>query len=142
MWYYKDKEFTSDDIGDYLGFVYCITDLSNGKKYIGKKGLVSRRRLPPLKGQKRKRTKIVETDWKKYYGSSEEVKLLVEEKGPENFHREILRLCTSKGEMNYYECKLQMEHDVLLKPDEYYNKFVGIKIHANHIKDLWVSKND
>lgn len=133
MWYYKDKEFTSDDIEDNLGFVYCITDLSNGKKYIGKKGLVSRRKLPPLKGQKRKRTKIVETDWKKYYGSSDEVKLLVEEQGADNFRREILRLCKSKGEMNYYEAKLQFEHDVLLKPDEYYNAFIGVKIHRKHV---------
>ena len=84
MWYYKGEEFTSEDIGDYIGMVYCITDLSNGMKYIGKKGLMSVRRLPPLKGQKRKRKKIVETDWKKYYGSSEQVKLLVEEKGPEH----------------------------------------------------------
>lgn len=133
MWYYKDKEFTSEDIEDNIGFVYCITDLQNGKKYIGKKGLISRRKLPPLKGQKRKRTKIVETDWKTYYGSSEEVKTLVEECGADNFHREILRLCKSKGEMNYYEAKLQFEHDVLLKPNEYYNAFVGVKIHRKHV---------
>lgn len=136
MWYYKGEEFTSEDIGDYIGMVYCITDLSNGMKYIGKKLLMSVRRLPPLKGQKRKRKKIVETDWKKYYGSSEQVKLLVEELGPENFKREILYLCTMKGEMTYLEAKEQFTRDVLLKPDEYYNKFIGCKLHAKHVAIL------
>ena len=91
MWYYNDKPFTSDMIGDYLGFVYEITDTRNGMIYIGKKGLMSKRRLPPLKGAKRKRIKIVETDWAKYYGSNETVKQLVEELGPEIFHRKIIR---------------------------------------------------
>ena len=90
-WYYNDEPFTSEMIGDYVGFVYVITDKSNGLKYIGKKGLISKRRMRPLKGKKRRRTKIIETDWQDYYGSSESVKLLVEEKGRETFHREILR---------------------------------------------------
>ena len=141
MWYYKDKVITSKEYDEHvskgvIGFVYCITDLSNGMKYIGKKLWVSVRRLPPLKGQKRKRKKIVETDWKKYYGSSEQVKLLVEELGPENFKREILYLCTMKGEMTYLEAKEQFARDVLLKPDEYYNKFIGCKLHAKHVAIL------
>ena len=78
-WYHNGKPFTSDMIDDNLGFVYIITNTKNNKLYIGKKGLMSKRRLPPLKGAKRKRIKIVETDWKTYCGSSEEVKLLVEE---------------------------------------------------------------
>jgi len=133
MWYYKGKPFTSDMIEDYIGFVYEITDTRNGMKYIGKKGLMSKRKLPPLKGAKRKRTKIVETDWQDYYGSNETVKALVEELGPEIFHREIVRLCKSKGELNYYEAQRQFETDCLLKPDEYYNAFIGGKIHRNHV---------
>jgi len=68
-WYYNGEPFTSEMIEDYIGFVYEITDTRNGMKYIGKKGLMSKRKLPPLKGAKRKRTKIVETDWPDYYGS-------------------------------------------------------------------------
>lgn len=75
MWYYNEKEFTSEMIEDYIGFVYLITDLSNNKKYIGKKTLQSKRKLPPLKGKTRRRTKIVESNWQDYFGSSEEVKL-------------------------------------------------------------------
>lgn len=136
MWFYKGKEFTSEDIGDYVGFVYIITDTSNQMKYIGKKTLVSKRKLPPLKGQKRKRTKIVESDWQDYYGSSEEVKMLVEEHGRDRFHREILYLCKTKGEMSYLEMREQIVNDVLLKPNEYYNAFVGGRIHRNHLKNL------
>ena len=66
---------------DCVGFVYLITDKSNNKKYVGKKLLTSKRKLAPLKGKTRKRTVVKETDWQKYYGSSEEVKLMVEEKG-------------------------------------------------------------
>ena len=135
MWYYNGEEFTSEMIGDYVGFVYLITDLSNGKKYVGKKTLMSKRKLPPLKGKTRRRTKIVETDWQDYYGSSEEVKALVEDRGRDQFKREILHLCKGKGEMSYLELKEQVDREVLFK-DEYYNQFIGVKIHAKHVESL------
>jgi hypothetical protein len=135
MWYYKNQKFTSEMIEDYVGFVYLITDISNGKKYVGKKLLTSKRKLPPLKGKTRRRTVVKETDWEKYYGSSEEVKLMVEEKGADNFHREILYLCYTKGELGYLEAKYQFEHDVLLR-DDYYNGIIQCKIHRNHVKSL------
>ena len=135
MWYYNGEEFTSEMIGDYVGFVYLITDLSNGKKYVGKKTLVSKRKLPPLKGKTRRRTKIVESDWQDYYGSSEEVKALVEDRGRDQFKREILHLCKGKGEMSYLELKEQVDREVLFK-DEYYNEFIGCKIHSKHVSSL------
>jgi hypothetical protein len=135
MWYYKGEEFTSEMIGDYVGFVYMLTDKSNDKKYIGKKIFVSKRRLPPLKGKTRRRTKIVESDWQSYYGSSDEVKQIVEEKGGNNFHREILHLCNSKGELSYLEAKEQFDRNVLLD-DTYYNGIIQCKIHRSHVKRL------
>ena len=87
MWSLGGLEFTSEMIEDYIGYVYCITDLRNNKKYIGKKLFTSTRRLAPLKGKSRKRIVKKESDWQEYYGSSEEVKLLVEELGPNNFKR-------------------------------------------------------
>jgi hypothetical protein len=135
MWYYKGDEFTSEMIGDYVGFVYMLTDKSNDKKYIGKKIFVSKRRLPPLKGKTRRRTKIVESDWQSYYGSSDEVKQIVEEKGGDNFHREILHLCNSKGELSYLEAKEQFDRNVLLD-DTYYNGIIQCKIHRSHVKRL------
>ena len=133
MWFYNDKEFTSEMIGEHIGFVYLITDLSNNKKYVGKKNFLSKRRLKPLKGKTRKRTKISESDWQDYFGSSEEVKSLVESNGRDNFKREILHLCNSKGMMSYLEAKEQFDREVLLK-DEYYNEFIGCKIHSKHLK--------
>ena len=136
-WYINGEEFSIEGNEDYAGFVYEITDLTTGKKYIGKKKAWSTRMLKPLKGQKRKRKKVIESDWKDYYGSSEEVKALVAESGRDRFRREILRLCKTTAEMSYFEMRHQMLNDVLLKPDEFYNKFVGGKIHANHLKHLW-----
>jgi hypothetical protein len=139
-WYYKEQEFTTEiaqaeiDCGA-VGFVYCITDTLNGKKYIGKKTLVSKRRLAPLKGKTKKRTKIVHSDWQKYYGSSEIVKALVAER-PNDFQREVLTICHSKGALNYEEARLQFQLEVLLS-DDYYNNFIGAKIHSNHVKSLW-----
>lgn len=135
MWLYNGEEFTSEMIGDYVGFVYVITDLSNNKKYVGKKTLISKRKLKPLKGKTRRRTKIVESDWQTYYGSSDEVKSLVEELGTNNFQREILHLCKSKGEMSYLELKEQMEREVLLN-DDYYNGIIQVKIHRSHVQSL------
>lgn len=135
MWHYKGEEFTSEMIGDYVGFVYMLTDKSNDKKYIGKKIFVSKRRLKPLKGKVRRRTKTVESDWQTYYGSSDEVKQIVEEKGGDNFHREILHLCNSKGELSYLEAKEQFDRNVLLS-DEYYNGIIQCKIHRSHVKRL------
>jgi hypothetical protein len=135
MWTYQNKEFTTDDIGDFVGFVYIITDLTNNKKYVGKKLFQSKRRLPPLKGKTRKRTKITESDWMDYFGSSDEVKELVESQGRDSFKREILHLCNSKGEMSYLEAKEQFDREVLLS-DEYYNGIINCKIHRTHVKKL------
>ena len=133
QWTYEGKPFDSDQIEDYVGFVYLITDLTNDKKYIGKKNFWSVRRLPPLKGKTRRRTVKKESDWKQYFGSSEYVKLLLEESGQKRFKRVIIRLCNSKGLMSYYEAKEQFDREVLLS-DEYYNEFIGCKIHAKHVK--------
>jgi hypothetical protein len=68
----------------------------------------------------------------KYYGSSQELKEAVAQRGADNYKREILKLCLTKGECSYYEAKLQFEYDVLLR-DDYYNAFIGCKIHAKHL---------
>jgi hypothetical protein len=134
-WYYNDEPFTSEQIGDYVGFVYLITDLTNNKKYIGKKLFISKRKAPPLKGKTRKRTIVKESDWKTYYGSSEEVQTLVETNGIHNYRREIIHLCTKRGILSYLEAKEQFDRNVLLT-DEYYNGIIQCKIHASHVKDL------
>ena len=134
MWYMNEIEFT-DAPDDIEGFVYVITDKRNDKKYVGKKRFWSVTRKPPLKGKTRKRVVRKESDWTKYYGSSELVNQLLVEHGEDNFYREIIHLCKTKGEMSYLEAKEQFDRNVLLN-DEYYNEFIGCKIHSKHVTGL------
>lgn len=132
MWYYNNEQFDTTP-EDFQGFVYVITELDTGKKYIGKKNFWKPKILPVTKKRKRRVRTRTESDWRTYCGSSEKVMVLVEQHGLDAFKREILHLCKTKGEMSYYEAKLQFQHDVLLS-DEYYNEFIGCKIHSRHIK--------
>ncbi len=132
MWYYENKVF-EDTPEEYQGFVYQITELDTGKKYIGKKFFWKPKTLPKTKTRKRRVKTRAESDWRNYFGSSAEVKTLVEEKGVDNYRRDILYLCKTKGECSYYEAKIQFERDVLLR-DDYYNEFIGCKIHSKHVK--------
>jgi len=134
MWYYENREY-NETPEEYQGFVYLITEVDTKKKYIGKKNFWRPKVLPKNSKRNRRVRTRVESDWRNYYGSNKEIQLLVEEKGKENYKREILYLCKTKGEMSYYETKLQFDHDVLLK-DEYYNEFIGCKIHSKHIRGL------
>mgnify|MGYP001141156821 CR=1 FL=1 len=130
-WYYNNEPYETTP-EDYQGFVYVITELDTDKKYIGKKNFWRPKVLPKNSKRSRKVRTRTESDWQKYYGSSKKFQVLLEQKGPDNYKREILRLCRTKGEMSYYEAKLQFENDVLLS-DQYYNEFIGCKIHSNHL---------
>ena len=131
-WFYDDKLF-EETPEDYQGFVYEIVDLYNNKRYIGKKNFWKPKILPKNSKRSRRIHTRVESDWKTYYSSNKELQLLAEENDELFFERIILRLCKTKGEMSYYEAKLQFENDVLLR-DDYYNEFIGCKIHAKHIR--------
>ena len=107
-WTYKGNIFDSDDIGDHYGFVYRITNITNGKCYIGRKYFVQKRKP---KGAKRRVTS--ESNWKKYYGSSEELKQDIGSYGRDNFRREILSLHSTIGKTNYEETRQLFLNDVL-----------------------------
>lgn len=130
-WYYNNEVFTEEMIGDNYGFVYLITNLSNNKKYIGKKFFYSMR-SKTVNGKK-KRSKVF-SDWKSYYGSNQILKDEVSKNGKETFKREIIHLCLSKGECNYMEAKEQFVKDVLRKPDEYYNHWIMVRVQRSHLK--------
>ena len=107
-WRYNGQLFDSDDIGDHFGFVYLITNKSNGRKYIGRKYFWSFR-TPPGKKRRVKQ----ESDWKKYYGSCPELKEDIKKYGKESFSRSILSLHKTKGECNYEETKQLFLNNVL-----------------------------
>lgn len=130
MWLYNNKEFTEDQIGDYIGYIYIITNLVNDRKYIGKK-LLKFSKTKRVKGKK-KRIKV-DSDWKDYYGSNAALLEDVEKLGKENFRREIVRLCKSKTELSYHEAKLQFQEDVLLK-EEWYNSWIMVRVRGKQLK--------
>jgi len=135
VWTFKGKEFTSEDIPEgAIGFVYRITNPS-GQKYIGQKRFFKPVVKPPLKGQTRKRRSIAESDWKKYVGSSKEVQQQVKDLGIENFGREILEICFSKGMLSYTEAKLQFDLGVLFD-DSYLNGIIQTRINKTHVKGV------
>ena len=107
-WIYLERTFDSDDVGDYFGFVYLITNKSNQRQYIGRKYFWSFRKPP---GKKRKVKQ--ESDWKKYYGSCPELKEDVKKYGKEFFSREILSLHKTKGTCNFEETKQLFLNNVL-----------------------------
>ena len=135
-WLYNGQLFDESLIADHYGFVYEIENLETGRKYIGKKFFWSAKTLPVTKTRKRKKKIKVESDWRNYFGSSDSLKTDVAELGTSKFKRTILHLCKSKGECSYLEMKEQIVNDVLLKPNLYYNAFVGGKIHRTHLKNL------
>jgi hypothetical protein len=112
---------------DIIGFVYLITNLTTGRKYIGKKLAQFKRTKPPLKGKKRKRKTTVESDWRDYWGSSESLQADVAALGPDNFTREIIYYCKSKAELSYLEAKEQFDRGVL-ETDDYYNGIINVRV--------------
>ena len=130
MWLYNDEVVNEID-PKYIAFVYLITNLTNGRRYIGKK-LTKFSRTKTVKGKK-KRVKI-DSDWQTYWSSSEEVQKDVKELGEHNFRREILHFCISKGTSTYLEAKEQFANEVLENPDLWYNGHIQCRVHRNHLK--------
>jgi len=107
-WTYQGTTFTTDDINSFFGYVYRITNLQSGRQYIGRKYFWSKRKP---RGGKRRVTS--ESDWKKYYGSSDELKGDRKLLGNTCFKREILSLHTTPGRTNYAETKELFLNNVL-----------------------------
>jgi hypothetical protein len=133
-WYFHHSaaEVTPEDTEEYYGFVYMITELATGKKYIGRKYL-TKAKTKQVKGKK-KRTRV-KSDWEDYYGSNAELLKEIEVKGKDAFVREILHLCKTRSECNYWETYEILARHALLS-DSYYNAWVACKIRKDHLKGL------
>lgn len=131
-WKYNSEIFTEELIGDNYGFVYIITNNTSNKKYIGKKFFYSMRTKQVNK--KKKRIKV-SSDWQSYYGSNTELQNDVKLLGEENFTREIIHLCKSKGVCGYLEAKEQFIRNVL-ESDDYYNTWIMVRVRQSHLKGI------
>lgn len=135
-----------DDLEDYFGFVYQIIDVQTGRYYIGKKFLWKTVKMSQKKGRSKKekediikklkknktgklrtRYKKKESDWKEYWGSSNELLNDVYLYGEDRFERRILLFCKSKSECAYEELKEQMRRDVLDDPLSY-NGIINVRL--------------
>ena len=130
-WTYKGK-VVEELPEDCEAFVYLITNLKNHKMYVGKKLAKFKTTKKPLKGRKNKRRGTKESDWRTYWGSSENLIDDVKRLGEDNFTREILYYCPSRGVASYLEAKEQFERKVL-ETDEYYNGIINVRIGGSNI---------
>lgn len=137
MWIFNDVKITSLDgmPNDVVGFVYMIIH-SSGKKYIGKKSIFSNRTLPPLKGTKRKRKVVKESDWIKYYGSNSEIKQMIKEGKSDEFIRYILEFAYTKKHLTYLETKYLFKYEVLEHPDLFWNDNIASKFYRKDIPKI------
>lgn len=137
-WYFQNN-LVEELPTDIVGFVYCITNLNNGRKYIGKKLAKFSKttyKMVTLKNgtKKKKRIKsLVDSDWREYWSSSDELKKDILSLGENNFSREILFYCKSKAECTYIEAREQFLRKVL-ESNDYYNGQISCRIHQSHIK--------
>jgi len=128
MWLYNETEFTEDMIGDNIGFVYIITNLTNDKMYVGKKNFTKSKTYQ--KNKKKKKTRV-SSDWITYTGSNDQLNEDI--KNGDQIKKEIIHLCKSKGWMSYMETKEILVRDCLID-DMYYNTWLSARIRRTHLK--------
>ena len=137
-WLYEGVEVT--ELPECVGFVYLIINNKSSKSYIGKKlSHFSKTSIKTvtLKSGVKKKKKVktqVESDWRTYWSSSTELQNDVKELGEENFAREILFYCQSKGTLSYIELREQILNKVLEDSTLWYNGIIQAKIHRSHVK--------
>lgn len=123
-WMFGDTAVVDAHVENLVAFVYLITNTINGRKYIGKKIFTFTNRVKRA-GKKRRVIKKKPSDWKKYYGSSEELLADLEQQGPLTFKRDILWLCHSKKQASYYEIQEMIDRRVLTDRSYYNSNILG-----------------
>jgi hypothetical protein len=130
-WLYHNttEQFKEEDVADYFGFVYLITHIPTGRKYIGKK-FFTKAKTKQVKGKKKKIR--VTSDWEKYWGSNKKLQEEVKINGVDNYTREILHLCKTRSECSYWETwEIFTRH--ALTSESYYNEWVSCRIRKDHL---------
>jgi hypothetical protein len=130
MWHYNNQVLETIPEG-MEGFVYLIENLTNNKKYIGKKTFWQRRKDP--KTGRRKKT---ESNWRAYQGSCDSLIEDIKELGISNFKKTILYLCPHKKSMSYFETSEQFKRDVIMSED-YYNTNIEGKFFSSERDNIY-----
>jgi len=121
MWLNKTK-----DISKYIGFVYRVTEIDTGKIYIGLKKYYFKKTLPPLKGYKRKRKSLIESDWKTYNTSNTYLMDAIQN-NPKNYKKEILKNFEKVSELKAYEAYLQLKAYFSGEWKNYINEYISFR---------------
>jgi hypothetical protein len=131
-WTYQGDTLVSIDAvpKNAIGFIYLITQVSTGKKYIGRK-LLTKAATKTINGKKKKLR--VESDWKDYWSSSPKIKQWIDENGYDDFRREVLLFVSSKGMLAYGE-ELALYMMGALESDAWLNDNIRSKIYRTWVK--------
>ena len=127
-WLYENKIVTEAP-DNFFGFVYLITNLKNGKKYIGRKYFGTALRVK-VAGKKRRKVIRKDSNWREYTGSSKTLLADIDKIGKKNFKFNILAYGKTKGEVNYIEENIHHRLHVSCD-DSYYNDCIGPRRFAN-----------
>jgi hypothetical protein len=133
MWLYKGVELTDETIPEKVeGFIYLITYIPTGQRYIGRKLLTKAHRRQKNKKIIKSR---IESDWREYWSSSPDIQRLIEaEEGTSNFSREVLVFANTRGQLNYLEEKFLYSVGSM-ESDDWLNSNIRAKMFKRNIKN-------
>ncbi len=108
------------------GFVYLVVNTSSQIKYVGRKYFWAKTRKK-VKGRKRRKLVVKESDWRTYKSSSEDLKKAIAMHGVEAFEFRVLQLFKTRAQTNYAEIREMFLRDVLYSrlPSGEYEYFNG-----------------
>ena len=113
-----------------VGFIYIITQLSTGRYYIGRK-MTTKTGRKTTNGKTKKIR--VENDWMTYWSSSPEINALIAANGHDDFTREILVFCKSKGSIAFCE-EMALYAVGALEDDRFLNSNIRAKVFRNWVQ--------
>ena len=131
-WMWNGGPLSEEVAEKYYGFVYCIHNLKEKKRYIGKK-FFTKAGYRQVKGKRKKVRKP--SDWEKYWGSNNTLINDVKKHGEDKFIREILYICSNRSDCAYLELKEQIDRRVLERED-YYNDWIMVKVTGKNLRFL------
>lgn len=126
-------------ISEPFAYIYLISNLIDGRIYVGKKQLSfskkkklskKAKKLPENKGKRVTRV-LVDGGWETYWGSCKELTEDIKKLGQHNFTKVILQTVYNKAQASYYELVWQIKLEVLTTPS--YNGWLKATVYKNRL---------